>query len=145
MTTSTSRPAPFSGGNSLTVTSGPEQPPLSATSGSYDNRRRVAPDICSCRFLSRPPAYRFRRTAASRQQRPFHIAHYEASDWGSFNSDSTAARIRPRNMIVRLGSGSVRTTRRANMSEPMFLTLNEVIEHYRGQISNGALRNWRSM
>jgi hypothetical protein len=31
------------------------------------------------------------------------------------------------------------------MSEPMFLTLNEVIEHYRGQISNGALRNWRSM
>src|SRR6266850_7423255 len=72
MTTSTSRPAPFSGGNSLTVTSGPEQPPLSATSGSYDNRRRVAPDICSCRFLSRPPAYRFRRTAASRQQRPFH-------------------------------------------------------------------------
>src|SRR5882757_9455346 len=70
MTTSTSRPAPFSGGNSLTVTSGPEQPPLSATSGSYDNRRRVAPDICSCRFLSRPPAYRFRRTAASRQQRP---------------------------------------------------------------------------
>src|SRR5882672_10858284 len=70
MTTSTSRPAPFSGGNSLTVTSGPEQPPLSATSGSYDNRRRVAPDICSCRFLSRPPAYRFRRTAASRQKRP---------------------------------------------------------------------------
>ncbi len=31
------------------------------------------------------------------------------------------------------------------MSEPMFLTLNEVIERYRGQISDGTLRNWRSM
>jgi hypothetical protein len=30
------------------------------------------------------------------------------------------------------------------MSEPMFLTLNEVIERYRGQISEGTLRNWRS-
>jgi hypothetical protein len=29
--------------------------------------------------------------------------------------------------------------------EPMFLTLNEVIERYRGQISDGTLRNWRSM
>lgn len=27
----------------------------------------------------------------------------------------------------------------------MFLTLNEVIERYRGQISEGTLRNWRSM
>src|SRR6266849_10502945 len=55
------------------------------------------------------------------------------------------ARVCPRNMIVRLGSGSVRTTRRAHMSEPMFLTFNEVIERYRGQISEGTLRNWRSM
>jgi hypothetical protein len=31
------------------------------------------------------------------------------------------------------------------MSEPLFLTLNEVIERYRGQISEGTLRNWRSM
>ena len=31
------------------------------------------------------------------------------------------------------------------MSEPIFLTLNEVIERYRGQISDGTLRNWRSM
>ncbi len=31
------------------------------------------------------------------------------------------------------------------MSEPMFLTLSEVIERYRGQISEGTLRNWRSM
>jgi hypothetical protein len=31
------------------------------------------------------------------------------------------------------------------MSEPMFLTLNEVIERYRGQISEGTLRNGRSM
>ena len=31
------------------------------------------------------------------------------------------------------------------MSEPMFLTLNEVIERYGGQISKGILRNWRSM
>jgi len=31
------------------------------------------------------------------------------------------------------------------VSEPMFLTLNEVIERYRGQISEGTLRNWRSM
>ena len=31
------------------------------------------------------------------------------------------------------------------MSEPMFLTLNEVTERYRGQISEGTLRNWRSM
>jgi hypothetical protein len=87
----------------------------------------------------------FPRTAALRQQRPFHIAHYEASDWGSFNSDFAAARMRPRNMIVRLGSGSARTTRRTHMSEPMFLTLNEVVERYRGQISEGTLRNWRSM
>jgi hypothetical protein len=31
------------------------------------------------------------------------------------------------------------------MSEPMFLTFNELIERYRGQISEGTLRNWRSM
>jgi hypothetical protein len=31
------------------------------------------------------------------------------------------------------------------MSDPMFLTLNEVIERYRGQISEGTLRNWRSI
>jgi hypothetical protein len=31
------------------------------------------------------------------------------------------------------------------MSEPMFLTLNEVIERYRSQISEGTLRNWRSI
>ena len=31
------------------------------------------------------------------------------------------------------------------MSEPMFLTLNEVVERYRRQISDGTLRNWRSM
>jgi len=31
------------------------------------------------------------------------------------------------------------------MSELMFLTLNEVIERYRGQIGDGTLRNWRSM
>jgi hypothetical protein len=31
------------------------------------------------------------------------------------------------------------------MSEPMFLTLNEVIERYRGQISEGTLRNRRPM
>ena len=27
----------------------------------------------------------------------------------------------------------------------MFLTLNEVVERYRGQIGEGTLRNWRSM
>ena len=27
----------------------------------------------------------------------------------------------------------------------MFLTLNEVVERYRGQISEGTLRNWRSI
>ena len=31
------------------------------------------------------------------------------------------------------------------MSEPMFLTSHEVIERYRGQISEGTLRNLRSM
>ncbi|RZN26324.1 helix-turn-helix domain-containing protein [Bradyrhizobium sp. Leo121] len=31
------------------------------------------------------------------------------------------------------------------MSDRMFLTLNEVIERYRGQVSEGTLRNWRSM
>jgi hypothetical protein len=31
------------------------------------------------------------------------------------------------------------------MSQPMFLTFNEVIERYRGQISEGTLRNWPSM
>src|SRR6266404_2466236 len=33
---------------------------------------QLAPDICSCRFLGRPSAYRFRRTAASRQEWSFY-------------------------------------------------------------------------
>ncbi|SNT55429.1 hypothetical protein SAMN05216374_4827 [Tardiphaga sp. OK246] len=28
---------------------------------------------------------------------------------------------------------------------PVFLTLEEVVERYRGQVSEGTLRNWRSM
>jgi hypothetical protein len=28
---------------------------------------------------------------------------------------------------------------------PIFLTLEEVVERYRGQVSEGTLRNWRSM
>ena len=32
-----------------------------------------------------------------------------------------------------------------DMSNPMFVTLNEVVERYRGQISEGTIRNWRSM
>jgi hypothetical protein len=35
--------------------------------------------------------------------------------------------------------------RKIDMSAPMFLTLNEVVERYRGQISEGTLCNWRSM
>jgi hypothetical protein len=31
------------------------------------------------------------------------------------------------------------------VSDPTFLTLNEIVERYRGQISEGTLRNWRSM
>ncbi len=31
------------------------------------------------------------------------------------------------------------------MSDPIFLTLEEVVERYRGQVSEGTLRNWRSM
>jgi hypothetical protein len=31
------------------------------------------------------------------------------------------------------------------LSSPMFLTLEEVVERYRGQVSAGTLRNWRSM
>ncbi|RZN30181.1 DNA-binding protein [Bradyrhizobium sp. Leo121] len=31
------------------------------------------------------------------------------------------------------------------MSDRMFLTLDEVIDRYRGRISGGTLRNWRSM
>ena len=31
------------------------------------------------------------------------------------------------------------------MSDRMFLTLDEVIDRYRDQISGGTLRNWRSM
>ena len=31
------------------------------------------------------------------------------------------------------------------MSSQMFLTLEEVVERYRGQISEGTLRNWRSL
>jgi hypothetical protein len=31
------------------------------------------------------------------------------------------------------------------MTNPIFLTLEEVVERYRGQISVGTLRNWRSM
>jgi hypothetical protein len=30
-------------------------------------------------------------------------------------------------------------------SGPIFLTLEEVVERYRGQVSEGTLRNWRSM
>ena len=30
-------------------------------------------------------------------------------------------------------------------SVPIFLTLEEVVERYRGQVSEGTLRNWRSM
>jgi hypothetical protein len=31
------------------------------------------------------------------------------------------------------------------LSGPIFLTLDEVVERYRGQVSEGGLRNWRSM
>ena len=31
------------------------------------------------------------------------------------------------------------------MTDPIFLTLEEVVERYRGHISIGTLRNWRSM
>ena len=31
------------------------------------------------------------------------------------------------------------------MSSPMFLTLEEVVERYRGQIRESTLRNWRSL
>ena len=31
------------------------------------------------------------------------------------------------------------------MTIPAYLTLAEVVERYRGQISEGTLRNWRSM
>ena len=31
------------------------------------------------------------------------------------------------------------------LSRPIFLTLEEVVERYRGQVSEGTLRNWRSM
>ena len=31
------------------------------------------------------------------------------------------------------------------MTDPIFLTLEEVVECYRGHISVGTLRNWRSM
>jgi hypothetical protein len=55
-----------------------------------------------------------------------------------------ADRTRSLNRIARL-SDSVWTTRKTDLSEPIFLTLNEVIERYRGQISEGTLRNWRSM
>jgi hypothetical protein len=34
---------------------------------------------------------------------------------------------------------------RLDVSDPMFLTLNEVVERHRGQISEGTLRDWRSM
>jgi hypothetical protein len=29
------------------------------------------------------------------------------------------------------------------MSDPIFLTLDEVVERYRSQVSEGTLRNWR--
>ncbi|MGY4474520.1 helix-turn-helix transcriptional regulator [Bradyrhizobium sp. USDA 3364] len=31
------------------------------------------------------------------------------------------------------------------MSNPAYLTIDEVIERYRGQISEGTFRNWRSL
>ncbi len=31
------------------------------------------------------------------------------------------------------------------MTDPILLTLEEVVERYRGQISEGTFRNWRSM
>jgi hypothetical protein len=42
--------------------------------------------------------------------------------------------------FIRIGYGA-----RLDMSDPIFLTLNEVVERYRGQISEGTLRNWRSL
>lgn len=31
------------------------------------------------------------------------------------------------------------------MSRPIYLTVEEVIERYRGQVSEGTLRNWRAL
>ena len=31
------------------------------------------------------------------------------------------------------------------MSSPAYLTIDEVVERYRGQISQGTFRNWRSL
>ncbi|CAN7326639.1 hypothetical protein [Bosea sp. LjRoot237] len=31
------------------------------------------------------------------------------------------------------------------MSTPAYLTLEDVVAHYRGQVSEGTLRNWRAM
>lgn len=31
------------------------------------------------------------------------------------------------------------------MSDPIFITINEVVSRYRNQVSEGTLRNWRSM
>ena len=31
------------------------------------------------------------------------------------------------------------------MSSPLYLTVTEVIDRYRGQVSEGTLRNWRAM
>jgi hypothetical protein len=36
-------------------------------------------------------------------------------------------------------------TGKADMTDSIFLTLEEVVERYRGQISVGTFRNWRSM
>ena len=58
---------------------------------------------------------------------------------------SVADRTGPLNTFARLDAGSVPTTRKTDMSDRMFLTLDEVIDRYRGQISEGTLRNWRSM
>ena len=57
-------------------------------------------------------------------------------------NDRSLMQIRTRNSLLHKFATSRSFT---PLSSPIFLTLEEVVERYRGQVSEGTLRNWRSM
>jgi hypothetical protein len=66
-------------------------------------------------------------------------AHLEVS---SMTNDPGLMQMRTCNRLLHKFATSRSFT---PLSSPIFLTLEEVVERYRGQLSEGTLRNWRSM
>src|SRR5258708_22489523 len=64
---------------------------------------QLAPDICSCRFLGRPSAYRFRRTAALRQDRTFRRNRYAEGRPRNLRSEEHTSELQsPDHLVCRL-------------------------------------------